>query len=140
MRNDKPAVVDLSEMQHDHSSAEQGGVIARTLYLSGYVGVVDEDVDCMVWVVPTDVTATLPEDLVGTEWYAETAPAADTTFTVYKNGTSLGTATFAASSHTPTYTFTTATGFTGGDRLKLRTPATPTTLAGLSATFAAELT
>ena len=80
---------------------------------------------------------TLPVALTGSQFVAEVAATASTTFTITKNGTSIGTLAFAASGTVPTITFATATAFVVGDVLGLNAPATAdATLADISFTFA----
>ena len=38
MRIDKPSVLDLTSMNHDHSSAAQGGLLALSTGPTGYTG------------------------------------------------------------------------------------------------------
>lgn len=64
--------------------------------------------------------------------YAITAATASTTFTFAKNGSSFGTAVFAAAGTVPTLTITT-TSFAVTDKLTITAPATPdSTIAGIS--------
>jgi hypothetical protein len=64
--------------------------------------------------------------------YSTTAATASTTFTFLKNGTSFGTAVFAAAGTVPTLSIT-STSFAVGDKYTITAPATPdTTLANIS--------
>lgn len=76
---------------------------------------------------------TLPINLTGSYVSAGTAATASTVFTFKKNGTSIGTATFAASGTTATLSFTAAVSFAVGDVLEIDGPATAdTTLANIN--------
>lgn len=79
---------------------------------------------------------TLPEKLAGSQGYAGTAPAAQADFDIQKNGASIGTMSFAASSSTATFTFASETAFAAGDRLSVIAPGMQdASLAELSVTF-----
>lgn len=68
---------------------------------------------------------------------AGTAATASTTLTLAKNGSSFGTAVFAASGTTATFTAASSTSFAAGDILTITAPATPdTTLANVAITLA----
>lgn len=141
MRNDKPAVVDLSEMQHDHSSAEQGGAISLYLYLSGYVGILDDDVICIVWTIPDGVSGTIEAGLAGAAATCEAAPTGDVECELSKNSTPIGSLDFAATDFAATFTFASDVGVVGGDRVRVRTPSpVDATFAGLSATLRVRIT
>lgn len=62
---------------------------------------------------------TLPAGLTGSVGYAGTAPTAAATFTLTRNGLSIGTVNFALGANTATFTFTTDRSFVAGDRLGL---------------------
>lgn len=57
--------------------------------------------------------------------FARTAPAANTTFDIQKNGVSVGSITFSASSQTGTVTLSADVSLSAGDRLEVIAPATP---------------
>jgi hypothetical protein len=74
---------------------------------------------------------TLPTGLTGSLVDAKTAATASTTITFTKNGTSIGTAVFAASGTVATLTFSSPVTFSVGDIFEIVGPATAdTTLAG----------
>lgn len=78
----------------------------------------------------------LPSSLTGSKFRATTAATASTTFTIRKNGSSIGTLIWAASGTIPTVTFTTTTSFVAGDVLDVIGPATAdATLAGVTLSF-----
>lgn len=78
---------------------------------------------------------TLPTNLSGSYFKAITAATASTAFDIQKNGTSIGTLTFAASGTSATFSVT-STSFAAGDVLTVVAPATQdTTLADLSITL-----
>lgn len=73
---------------------------------------------------------TIPANLTGSYFYARVAATAQTVFTIKKNETVIGTATFAAAATTATFSFTSAVSFVTGDTLCILGPATnDTTLA-----------
>lgn len=80
---------------------------------------------------------TLPLGLSGSEGYAATAPAdGDKTFDVRKNGSSVGSMTFAQGSNTATFSMGSSTSFAAGDRLEVVSPGVQdSALADVSATF-----
>ena len=80
-----------------------------------------------------------PGNLSGSEGYGKTAATASTVFDVKKNGSSVGSITFAASGTVPTFLTTSgaAISLASGDRLEVVAPATPdATLANISFTLA----
>jgi hypothetical protein len=78
-----------------------------------------------------------PAAFVGSTGYARIAATAETVLDVQKNGSNIGTVTFAAASSTPVFALPSATTFAAGDRLGIinEDPA-DATLAGVSLTFA----
>ncbi|BAG41641.1 hypothetical protein [Ralstonia phage phiRSL1] len=83
---------------------------------------------------------TWPVSLTGTQCSAPSGQGAtaSTTVTLYQNGTSIGTLTWAAGSTTPTITFSAQVNWVAGDVLTIFAPASPdTTLANVSLTVAA---
>jgi hypothetical protein len=81
-------------------------------------------------------TFKLPIGLVGSRGYFKTVPTNPMTFDIRKNGSSIGSMLFAASTAVATFTFTTLVTFSLGDRLEIIAPITvdPTAL-DLSFTF-----
>jgi hypothetical protein len=80
---------------------------------------------------------TLPQGLAGSGAVATTAPTATATLTVSRNGTAVGTVTFAAGQTTATFSSATAAAFAVGDRMRVIAPSTQdSTLADFTATFA----
>lgn len=80
-----------------------------------------------------------PGNLSGSVGYGKTAATASTVFDVKKNGSSVGSITFAASGTVPTFSTTAsaAIALASGDRLEVIAPATPdATLANISFTLA----
>lgn len=101
------------------------------LFIRGGAGDVNKD---FTFVVTRDFY--VDDDFAGSRGYAATTDASDRTFTVKKNGSSIGSLTFAATSNTCTFTTTgTAESFVAGDRLTITTPAALGTLADISLTF-----
>lgn len=83
---------------------------------------------------------TLPAGLLGSVVDAAEAATASTALTVRKNGTSVGTATFAASGTTATLAMASATSFAKDDVLSITGPATAdATLADVSGTILGDL-
>ena len=83
---------------------------------------------------------TLPQNLTGSIAKAGTAATGSTVFTLKKNGTQIGTMTFAASGTTATFSFASAASFTIGDIIDLVAPSTQdATLADISVTLVATL-
>jgi hypothetical protein len=80
---------------------------------------------------------TLPLGLSGSEGYVATAPAdGSKTFDVQKNGSSVGSMTFAQGSNTASFSMASDTSFAAGDRLEVVAPGTQdSALADVSATF-----
>jgi hypothetical protein len=78
-----------------------------------------------------------PAGFSGSTGYARIAATAATVLDVQKNGSNIGTVTFAAAGSTPTFALASATSFAAGDRLGIvnEDPA-DATLAGVSLTFA----
>jgi hypothetical protein len=75
---------------------------------------------------------TFPISLTGSYATAGIAATASSVFTLKKNGSSIGTITFATSSSTGTFSFTSAISFSPGDVLEIDGPATAdTTLANI---------
>lgn len=80
-------------------------------------------------------TFTLPEDLTGSYGYAGDAPTGNVDFDIQKNGSSIGTMSFATSSNTATFTFASDVSFTAGDRLEIFAPSDLQSIGDVSATF-----
>jgi hypothetical protein len=78
-----------------------------------------------------------PAAFSGSTGYARVAATAEAILDVQKNGSNIGTVTFAAASSTPAFALASATSFAAGDRLGIvnEDPA-DATLAGVSLTFA----
>jgi len=79
----------------------------------------------------------IPAAFAGSTGYARIATTAETVLDVQKNGSNIGTVTFAAAGSTPTFALGTPTSFAARDRLGIvnEDPA-DATLAGVSLTFA----
>lgn len=78
----------------------------------------------------------IPAGLSGSQGAATTAATTAATFNIAKNGTNIGTMTFAASATTATFSMNFATDFNTGDVLTILAPATPdATLADLAWTI-----
>jgi hypothetical protein len=81
-------------------------------------------------------TVNFPAGLTGSAAGAEIAATGTATFTIEKNGTSVGTMVFAAAATTASFTMGSATGFAAGDVLKIIAPSSPdATLADLAWTL-----
>jgi len=79
---------------------------------------------------------TLPAGLSGSQGYARTAPTEQADLEIRKNGASIGTITFAASSSTATFAFASEVIFAAGDRLTVLAPGSQdASLADISITF-----
>ena len=74
--------------------------------------------------VPIPKAVTFPVSLTGSYMIADTAATAETVFSLKKNGTEFGTATFAASGTSATMAATSETSFAAGDILTMVGPAT----------------
>lgn len=82
----------------------------------------------------------LPASLTGSVWKAGTAATGSSAFDIRKNGSSIGTITFAAAGTTATFTFASAVSFASGDVLTILAPGTQdATLADLRGTLAGSL-
>jgi hypothetical protein len=78
-----------------------------------------------------------PAAFTGSTGYARIAATAETVLDVQKNGSNIGTVTFAAAGATPTFGLASPTSFAAGDRLAiLNEDPADATLAGVSLTFA----
>jgi hypothetical protein len=73
-----------------------------------------------------------PAGLTGSNCWAEVAADAEAVFSITKNGSEVGTATFAAAGSSATLAMASATAFSAGDILRIVSPAQDTTLAGLA--------
>jgi hypothetical protein len=83
------------------------------------------------------VAVKLPAGLSGSFAKANTAATSSSTVTINKNGTSIGTMTWAGAGHDATFTFTADVTFAAGDILQLVAPGTPdATLADIGITLA----
>jgi Putative phage tail protein len=81
-------------------------------------------------------SAVAPAGLPGSQGAAATAATATTTFSIRRNGTQIGTMTFASAANTATFAMASATTFNPGDVLAIVAPATPdATLADLAWTI-----
>jgi hypothetical protein len=75
-------------------------------------------------------------DLVGSQGHVATAPTTEAELDLQKNGSSIGTITFAASSNSAAFTFPDEVTFAAGDRLAVIAPASPDpSLADIALTF-----
>lgn len=102
-------------------------------------GVPEDSAKLMTFVVNEGFD--LPSGLTGSNAYVEVVPTAAATFTISKNGGgSLGTVNFALGANVATFTFTTLTSFSAGDRLQVVNQGTAdATLADISMTFRGDL-
>jgi hypothetical protein len=83
---------------------------------------------------------TIPVNMAGSKVKAKTSATAQAVFTLYKNGTSFATLTFAAGGSVPSIVAAQATSFAIDDELTVVAPATAdSTLADLAMTFVASL-
>jgi hypothetical protein len=79
---------------------------------------------------------TLPAGLTGSQGYAGTAPTAQADLDIRKNGTSIGTITFAAAASTASFSFASEVTLVAGDRLAVIAPGSQdASLANISITF-----
>jgi hypothetical protein len=84
---------------------------------------------------------TLGANFTGSRAVAATAAAASTTFTVQKNGGTIGTFNFANGATTATFTAASPTSFASGDALKVVCPVTPdANLSDIALTLAGSIT
>lgn len=89
-----------------------------------------------MWKLPFVRTVSLPANCAGSVAICDVAPTAAVSFTLEKNGSSIGTVNFAIGATTGTFS-TTATTFSAGDVLKVIAPGlTDNTFSGLSLTLA----
>jgi hypothetical protein len=83
---------------------------------------------------------TWPASLTGSYASAKTAATASTVFTLKRNGTSIGTITFAASGTTGTFSFASSVTWAAGDLFEMDGPATAdTTLANINIDLAGNM-
>lgn len=73
----------------------------------------------VVFMLIADRDFTLPASLTGSQGYAKTAPDTDETWDIQKNGGSIGSVDFTAASNSVSFTFSSETSFTAGDRLEV---------------------
>jgi len=105
---------------------------------SGTVGKPGAGATILRFVAPRAFT--LPVGLTGSFCKANAAATALSSFTIKKNGSSIGTVNFAAASATATFTFASATSFAPGDVLSLDAPGSAdSTLSDLYYTLSATL-
>lgn len=79
--------------------------------------------------IPDGITLTISASMTGSAGRCDTAPTAQADFDVQKNGSSVGTITFAASANTATFTAASAISLVGAnsDYLKIVCPTTQDT-------------
>lgn len=75
-----------------------------------------------MFVIEPTVAVRLPLGLVGSEGACAVAPTADAVFTLKHNGVTIGTATFAAGTLTPVFSFAASVDFAPTDRFSLIAP------------------
>lgn len=91
----------------------------------------DED---LIWTA-VEYDVEFPEDLVGSHFKAKDAATAETVFVIAKDGTPIGSATFAAAATDATFTFTADVDFDEGEYFSFTAPSSPdATLGRLSLT------
>lgn len=86
------------------------------------------------YVFPRSVT--FLSSLPGSQGYADTAPSAQTDFDIQQDGVSVGTITFAASSQTATFVFSSDSTYIEGQRLTIISPANLNGLTDLTLSLA----
>lgn len=96
------------------------------------------DVSKTMWRFTAVRDFVLPVSLTGSHFFAETAPSATTVLTISKNGSSVGTLSFAGAGNIPTVTFASAQTFTSAtpDVLTVTSPSNLNGLADISGTLA----
>ena len=110
------------------------GQASSTLVSGSYIGTPTANLVLQSYVFAAPVT--FPTGFSGSRGTAGSAASAASTFSIQKNGTIVGTMTFAASAAMAMFTMSTATIFTAGDVLTVVAPATAdATLANLAWTF-----
>lgn len=88
-------------------------------------------------VIPDGTTLALPAGATNSKAVAATAATAETTYTMFKNGGSVGTIVFAAAGTTGVFTVATEVSFAPGDVFEIRNQATADgTLSDISVTIA----
>ena len=120
-----------------HAALEGGG--DTYYYIAGYLpGGGEASAVAICHVLPISIS--LPAGLTGSYGHAQTAATGSTTYTIKKNGSSVGSLNLAAAT-TATFTLSSATAFSAGDRLEIVAPGTlDATLAGLALTVKAART
>lgn len=89
----------------------------------------------------SSLTFSLPSSLTGSVGYLATAPSGSAiNFDIQKNGSSIGTMSFADGANTATFTFASTITFASGDRLTIVAPASLASAADLSFAFVATRT
>jgi len=115
------------------------GAIAGPAYVSGsWSGspAASQIIERYIFATPVN----FPAGLAGSYGGAATAATSTATFSIQRNGTAIGTMTFAAAATTASFIMTSATSFAAGDVLTITAPATPdATLANLAWTLSGTL-
>jgi hypothetical protein len=118
------ALQDLSGLTPTSYTLTGAGAVVAPSYVSGsWAGGpgASQVIERFIFAMPV----TFPGGLTGSYGTAGVAATSAATFGVAKNGTAVGTMTFAAGAATATFTMTTATSFAGGDVLTITAPAVP---------------
>jgi len=112
-----------------------GGAVAQPAYVSGsWPGMPGANQVIERYIFAGAVT--FPAGLGGSFGVAGTAATATSAFTIDKNGSAIGTMTFAASATAPVFSMASTEGFAAGDVMTIAAPATPdATLANLAWTL-----
>lgn len=111
---------DRLTLYHDSSDdAEVTTLYDLPVFIQSFPGISEE---YPRFVVPRALS--LPAALTASRFSIKNAPTALMTFTLYKNGVSIGSVAFAATTGTPTATFASQVGFVAGDIFSMTAPGT----------------
>ena len=116
------------------------GTAAAQIYDSGGFSQGKPDASSSLFRLVAPRAFSLPQNLTGSIAKAGTAATASTVFAIKKNGTQIGTMTFAASGSTASFSFASAVSVAIGDIIDMVAPATQdATLSDISVTLVATL-
>jgi hypothetical protein len=129
-RTPDKVIIDLT------SESSNYPLLPKFIIPSMWNGLPEASEDVLRFVAPANCNVTLPSGLADSKFVAEIAATGSTTFTITKNGSSIGSANFAASATSATFTFSSDVTFSEDDKLQVTAPVSlDATLAGLSITL-----
>ncbi len=103
MKNERPLITDLTEMQHDHSSAAMGGRVPRTVAFGNYIGTFEDGATFLQINIP--IACRLSAGLTESGGTIANLFASDVVLPMYYDGSLIGQVNIAAGAASPTFTF-----------------------------------